>query len=157
MNMQAPHYERFTEDPTEDGSEGYREDNSAEVLENHMGEEVFEDAPEETEAGDNVVEVNVGVELHDNAPEALILEEKNVEGCSRFGCRVPAGFAEVVLCGNPICNRRMHVECYKTMCRRNQVALLAQEKIVCTKRCYTRVKKLLVQEENEANSAISLP
>ena len=61
MNMQAPHYERFTEDKTEDGSEGYREDNSAEVLENHMGEEVFEDAPEETETRENVVEVNVGV------------------------------------------------------------------------------------------------
>ena len=157
MNMQAPHRERFTEDPIEDGSEGYSEEKSAEVIENHMGEEVFEDAPEEIELKEDVVEVNVGVEVNNNAPEALLLEEKNVEGCSRFGCRVPDGFAEVVLCGNPLCDRRMHVECYKTMCRRNQVVLLSQERIACTKKCYKKVKKLLLQEENEANLAINLP
>ena len=155
--MQAPNYERLTEYHTEDGSEDYRENDQAGVIANHMGEEVFEDAPEEIKAGDDVVEVLMGLEHHNNAPEASFIEETNVEGCSRFGCRVPAGFVEVVQCGNPSCDRKMHVECYKTWCRRNQVALLAKEKIACTKRCYTRVKKLLVQEVIDANSAISLP
>ena len=113
--MQAPHRERFAEDPIEDGSEGYSEEKSAEVIENHMGEEVFEDAPEEIELKEDVVEGNVGAEVYDNAPEAVIVEAKIVQGCSRFGCRVPDGFSEVVLCVNPICKRMMHVECYKTM------------------------------------------
>lgn len=89
LNMQAPNYEQLTEYHTEDGSEDYRENNPAGVIANHMGEEVFEDAPEETKAGDNVVEVLMGLEHHNNAPEASFLEEKTLKGVLGLAVECP--------------------------------------------------------------------
>ena len=43
------------------------------------------------------------------------------------------------------------------MCKKNNIALIpSEEKIACTKKCYKKVQRILIQEVNEANVAINL-
>lgn len=87
----------------------------------------MQDEVEEVAVPDPVLDN--GDDIFEDAPETKQHEEEQIViACSRFGCRVPDGFAKVVQCSNLLCNRMMHVECCKTMCRKNNIALIPSEK-----------------------------
>ena len=102
MNMQSPLHVPYlvgAEYPIEDGHP-YPEVHEEELV----GGEI-----EEVTA--HAINRLLGGESFEDAPEPIEVQGHLVSGCSRFGCRVPGDFAEVVLCANPICNIMMGVEC----------------------------------------------
>ena len=102
MNTQSPitlPFQVSAEDPIEDGPP---------TLEVHE-EEVVQDEVEEVAVPDPVVDN--GDYIFEDAPETKQQkEEQIVITCSRFGCRVPDNFAEVVQCLNTLYDRMMHIK-----------------------------------------------
>ena len=83
MNMQAPlsvPYLVGAEDPIEGGNP-YPEVNEEEFVEGEV-EEVTAHA----------INRNIGEDIFEDAPEPIEVQ-RHLLGCSRFGCRVPGGFA----------------------------------------------------------------